>query len=394
MRSSIRPLKNNYERMKKFSLFLFLCFLGLVGLAQEADSPRQAAPAPVKADSPRQAAPAPVEADSPRQAAPAPVEADSPRQAAPTPVKADSPRQAAVPAPVNRTTTPSRPVERLSPADSLRQAEARRRAADSIREAGEIAAALRLQAVVHQILADHPYYNFKGEPVSLVIEMRRVESDDADFYFITALILFLALIRLAFYRYVNAMFTLFFRASMRHQQLREQMLQAPLPAFLMNIFFVVSLAAYCTFLTGHFNKPIADTFGSSVVSFATLIALIYIGKFLLLKAAGWVFNIRTAADGYIFIVFLVNKVLGVFLLPVLVLLAFPTPFLYPVVLAGSYGLVAGMFAYRHLIAYKPLRTEIKLSRFHFFLYLCAFEIAPLLLIYKVLLEFVYSIFNV
>jgi hypothetical protein len=53
----------------------------------------------------------------------------------------------------------------------------------------------------------------------------------------------------------------------------------------------------------------------------------------------------------------------------------------------SYILVGGMLLYRFAISYRPVRSEIKLSRIHFFLYLCAFEIAPLVLIYKVLLEF-------
>jgi hypothetical protein len=54
----------------------------------------------------------------------------------------------------------------------------------------------------------------------------------------------------------------------------------------------------------------------------------------------------------------------------------------------SYILVGGMLLYRFIISYRPVRSEIKVNRFHFFLYLCAFEIAPLLLIYKVLLTFV------
>lgn len=293
-----------------------------------------------------------------------------------------------------QTAATAQPDERSSTSDSLQQETSLRRVADSLRRVQELARAHRSIAGVQQLLANHPHYNFDAEPLSLVIDLRQQESDDADFYFITALVLYLALIRLVFYKYINVMFTLFFRASMRHQQLREQMLQTPLPAFLMNIFFVITLAAYCTFLAGHFNRPIAESFGSSILSFSTLIALLYIGKFVILKAAGWVFNVSVATDTYIFIVFLVNKVLGVFLLPILVLMAFPTPYLFPVTLVSSYGLIAAMFVYRHLIAYKPLRTEIKLSRFHFFLYLCAFEIAPLLLIYKVLLEFVYSIFNV
>jgi hypothetical protein len=66
-------------------------------------------------------------------------------------------------------------------------------------------------------------------------------------------------------------------------------------------------------------------------------------------------------------------------------MAFPNPVLLPVVVTVSFALLGGMLAYRFIISYRPVRSEIKLNRLHFFLYLCAFEIAPLLLIYKVLL---------
>ena len=46
-----------------------------------------------------------------------------------------------------------------------------------------------------------------------------------------------------------------------------------------------------------------------------------------------------------------------------------------------------LWTYRALAGYRPVRNEIKLTPFYFFLYLCAFEIAPLLLIYKVLLTY-------
>ncbi len=44
-----------------------------------------------------------------------------------------------------------------------------------------------------------------------------------------------------------------------------------------------------------------------------ILTAIYIGKFILLKMIGWMFNIRSAADTYIFIVFLVNKMMGIYL---------------------------------------------------------------------------------
>jgi hypothetical protein len=184
------------------------------------------------------------------------------------------------------------------------------------------------------------------------------------------------------------MFTLFFRATLRQQQLREQLLQAPLPALLMNVFFVVSLATYCTFLAIHFKMPFAGNFWTTLLYAIILIACIYFVKFIFLNIVGWIFGISNVTDTYIFIVFLINKMIGIFLLPVIALLAFPSPTLLPVTLTISYILIGGMLFYRFIISYRPVRSEIKVNRFHFFLYLCAFEIAPLLLIYKVLLTFV------
>jgi hypothetical protein len=117
-----------------------------------------------------------------------------------------------------------------------------------------------------------------------------------------------------------------------------------------------------------------------------ILALIYIGKFVILKFIGWVFNLSKATDTYIFIVFLVNKMLGLLLLPFLVLIAFYSGQPQQVFVTLSLILVLSLFAYRFFFSFGPIRAEIKVNPFHFFLYLCAFEIAPLLLIYKVLLS--------
>lgn len=238
-----------------------------------------------------------------------------------------------------------------------------------------------------ELISSHPYYNFDGTPVRLTIDERATSGNEGVFYFLVALLFFLALMRLIFYKYMSTMFTLFFRATLRQQQLREQMLQAPLPALLMNIFFVVVFATYLVLIGNRIGLPSPGTFWTSLLYAVIIVAAIYIGKFILLNLLGWIAGIGNVTDTYIFIVFLVNKMIAVFLLPFIVLLAFPTSYLLPLVLTLSYVLIAGMFIYRFVISYRPVRSEIKLSRLHFFLYLCAFEIAPLLLIYKVLLTF-------
>ncbi|HMH32336.1 MAG TPA: DUF4271 domain-containing protein, partial [Puia sp.] len=106
-----------------------------------------------------------------------------------------------------------------------------------------------------------------------------------------------------------------------------------------------------------------------------------------LKFSGWIFSIQRATDTYIFIVFLTNKILGIFLLPFLIMLSFSGRVASEVLITISLLMVLLFYAYRFIVSYGPIRKEIKVNGFHFFLYLCAFEIAPLLLIYKVLLNY-------
>jgi hypothetical protein len=241
---------------------------------------------------------------------------------------------------------------------------------------------------VEKILRSNPNYNFYGAPVSLIIETRHERNNEGIFYYMLGLVLYIALVRLIFYKYVTTLFTLFFRATLRQQQLREQLLQSPLPALLLNIFFVVSIATWFTFLGQYYRLSIAQNFWTLLIYATMLVAIIYTGKYILLNIAGWIFGIRNVAETYIFMVFLINKMIGIFLLPFLVLMAFPNPALLSSVVAVSYILLTGMLSYRFMISYRSLRSEIKLNRLHFFVYLCAFEIAPLLLIYKVLLAHV------
>jgi hypothetical protein len=263
------------------------------------------------------------------------------------------------------------------------------KAADSIRK---VVKARRRQIYVafQKVVKEHPFFGINGPVVRQSIEIRHPPDNDGFFYFIVGLVLYIALMRLFFYKYVSTMFTLFFRATLRQQQLREQLLQAPLPALLMNIFFVVSAATYCSLLAAHYHIEFAGNFWTTWLYAVALIAAIYVVKFIFLNVVGWIFGIGHVTDTYIFIIFLINKMIGIFLLPFIALLAFPTPELINIVILLSYILIAGMLFYRFIISYRPVRNEIKLTRFHFFLYLCAFEIAPLLLIYKVLLAFVLS----
>lgn len=238
------------------------------------------------------------------------------------------------------------------------------------------------------VLQQHPYFGFGASLTTIEQgELRKVKGKETLFYVYLLLLLVFALLRQIFPKYFGDLFRLFFRTTLKQRQIREQLMQTPLPSLLLNGFYVLSAGLYCSLLFKYFEE---DPFGNFWVLFfycCVGLSLTYFIKFLFLKFAGWLFNVEEAANSYIFIVFIVNKMIGILLLPFTAVLAFSTGKVLSIGLVLSWCLVAGLIFYRFILTYTAVRNQVKVNPFHFFLYLCAFEIAPLLLIYKMLLLF-------
>ena len=212
-------------------------------------------------------------------------------------------------------------------------------------------------------------------------------SQDLLFYVLLAMLLWMGILKSGYEKYYSDLFTVFFRSSLRQHQIREQLLQARLPSLLYNLFFV-GCAGTFLYLIAAQRAIRVGTYSPWELWLASvgIVALLYVAKFLGLKLSGWIFGMSGAVDTYIFIVFLVNKILGVALLPIVILLAFSKEPIQSAAATLGILLVAGMLIYRFIRSYRPVWEEVQMSRFHFFLYLCTFEIAPLLLIYKSMLK--------
>jgi len=236
-------------------------------------------------------------------------------------------------------------------------------------------------------LRSNSFFSFSAKGFTATENIHVEKSYDRLFYLMMGILFYFAIVRALFGKYLANLMTLFFRVSMRQQQIREQVMQAPFPSLLLNTFFVISGGLYCSYLILYFNLPIRVGFWQLLLNCSLILVAIYLVKFIVLKCVGWVFNIQRATDTYIFIVFMTNKIMGVFLLPFLVMLSFSNALIAETAVTLSLIMLGFFFVRRFAISYGPIRKEIKLNGLHFFLYLCAFEIAPLLLIYKVLLSY-------
>jgi hypothetical protein len=237
-------------------------------------------------------------------------------------------------------------------------------------------------------LSDHPYFNLKATAIRHTEIRRQTKSNDLVFYVLLGLFFYFALVKIMFNKYVSNLMAIFLRITLKQQQLREQLLQSPLPSLLLNILFVVNGGIYLSLLLDFYGATVVNHFWLQAAYCCLLLVLIYTGKLIVLKSLGWVFNIQRAADTYLFIVFLVNKMLGIFLLPFLVLIIFEPANAKQVFVTLSLILIISLLLYRFVFSFRPVQNEIRWSLFHFFIYLCAFELAPLILIYKVLIDIV------
>jgi len=236
-----------------------------------------------------------------------------------------------------------------------------------------------------QMFVGNRFFNFSSPAIAVTSDKKEFHGKELLFYTIIILLLLFAFIRMSFPKYLLDLFRVAFRTTMKQRQISEQLVQAPLPSLLLNFFFLFTAGLYITFVFQHYHLATNYNFWLLYLYCFVGLAVIYLIKFLSLKLFGWLFNITATTDGYIFIVFMINKIIGIYLLPFLILIAFSEADIYEAAFILSYIGAFGLLAYRFILSYGLARNQIRLNPFHFFLYLCAFEIVPLLLIYKALL---------
>jgi len=213
--------------------------------------------------------------------------------------------------------------------------------------------------------------------------IRNDVNTDLVFYILIFLLFLLALIKTSFPKYVNSIFSLSFQATFRQTQTKDQMAQNFFPAFMLNVLFVFCGGLFIT-LFATYNKWTDLPFWQLFVFSTIILLIVYLVKYIVINFTGWVFNVREAAAEYSFVVFLINKLFAVVSIPLLFLIAYSEGRLKTVSITIVLCLAVFCLVVRYLVSLSRIRRNLKITAFHFFIYLWAVEIMPLLVIYKVL----------
>ncbi|HTN05314.1 DUF4271 domain-containing protein [Agriterribacter sp.] len=235
-------------------------------------------------------------------------------------------------------------------------------------------------------IAGHPYYSVSSDVIFMPSKWHTPERKDELFYIFCGVIFFLGILRVGFPKYFQDIFNVFWRSAFRQKQIRDQLQQAGMTTLLFNIFFVFSASLFSYLVIVYTTSYKMQPWLLFTICFFS-IAVIYIGKYFILKLTGWMFGQQAVADSYIFIVFLVNKIVSIVLIPLMLILAFGDPVFQQVAFTVSIVLLCTLLIYRFILSFTGLHSnELRISPLHLVLYVCGFEIIPVLVIYKLLLH--------
>ncbi len=202
------------------------------------------------------------------------------------------------------------------------------------------------------------------------------------FYIILGLAVIVVFVKSVFARFFVELWKSFFNFNNALQMMRQQDISFSVPGLLLSINFYVAMATYL-FLNIH-QKKLQISFNELLL---IPILMAFIIGFVLFRFAIYqfsivLFNRKNELQAVSFIDLLQLEFTGIIMVPMILLLAFGSPAILQAAWIGSYILLASILIYRTIVAWRIAGSLLFANLFHFILYICTVEIAPVLILLK------------
>ncbi|MBC7864616.1 MAG: DUF4271 domain-containing protein [Bacteroidia bacterium] len=196
----------------------------------------------------------------------------------------------------------------------------------------------------------------------------------------------LVYLRVKYYKKILPVFRSFFTLQAARQLEREDYRLTRGLSVILSFVFLVSFSFFLFQYNNHF--PVVKMKWEPIIQFHIIFAgllLMYLVKFTANRVFGFIMDAPNEVYEYNFNVFLCNQGIGFFLLPIAICLQYLRFNVVPMLIAG-FVIVLGFYLIRlgkGIVIGLGSRT---LSAFHLFLYLCALEILPLIVLFTFLVR--------
>ncbi|MEZ4887591.1 MAG: DUF4271 domain-containing protein [Chitinophagales bacterium] len=231
-------------------------------------------------------------------------------------------------------------------------------------------------------LADLPLDSV--EQVYDIQPLRKKENKQFPFYSLLFIVGIFGYVRFNFFSYLNAVKQSFFNINLMQQFFEEHVYSVSPASFFLNLNTILTYSLLTFLSLRYFGKmQHLDDISLAVI---ILIAVSVLGlfRYWAYRIIAYILPIEKTLLFYLFNIRIVNYVLGVVLIPLLLIFAFADN----IYMQGTIWVIFIVFmsftmyrCYRGLLIGEEVMI---LNKFHFFVYLCTFEIAPILILYKII----------
>lgn len=195
-----------------------------------------------------------------------------------------------------------------------------------------------------------------------------------------------AALRIFYNKYFSQMLVAFVNNNLTNQIVRDENILVQRASVYLSMIFNLIAALFLYLVSIYYRWELGGIGNgfSRFLFFAVIVSAAYTLKFLILKICGWLFDLNREMATYIFNTFLINNILGMALMPFICLIA------YNQLLSASWLILISIILAGLAFAYRIFRGILvgfsmpSFSLLYLFLYLCTLEIAPLLILIRII----------
>jgi hypothetical protein len=175
-----------------------------------------------------------------------------------------------------------------------------------------------------------------------------------------------------------------FNNNLTNQIVRDENLLMQRASVMLNVTFSIIAASYIYLVSVHYDWSL-DGIGTGFIRFvflALIVSAAFTLKFLVLRFCAFLFHLGREMSTYIFNVFIINNLLGIALVPFVALILFGNSIDSTILIITAATVIGIAWLYRIGRGILIATRYPAFSPVYLFLYLCALEIAPLLVLVK------------
>lgn len=228
------------------------------------------------------------------------------------------------------------------------------------------------------VFKNQTWYRVADTSLKFYISKKDRAHSEWVFYSFLVLLFFPGIVNKYNPAYIRNVFRVYFNDGFIYRQAKDQMAQSPYAAFMFNVLFLLSGCLYLFFGKSYYYNNVQVDQWKFMLFLVVSLLIVYGLKFVFLNFFSWLFATKEVFDHYMFVVFLNNKILGVFLLFVSTLMAFSSEAFVSELFSFSLYVVLLFFAVRAFRGYRIFSKQIRIGLPGFLLGFFALEVLPTL----------------